>query len=584
MLNLTNATPDLTYGTTGPVTARIMIVGEAWGYEEDQAKKPFVGSSGKELDRLLVEAGIKRTQCFATNVVAARPERNEMWRFFEARASKTEATWGLHPTRETYRHLSRLAEQIHLVKPALILAVGNYALWALTDSARIKYVGEHGRMVPAGIGDFRGSMLWTRDYPREKIPVLPIIHPASIMRDWTQRDVTKHDLLVRVPMALANEWYDKWNVALVGKPYATQLRDYFHSILDRLNSGEKVWLANDIETKRGLITCMSFAHEIRRGITLPLIKLDEKGNFLPYWDRRTEAELMLLALTVLRHPNTILVGQNYVYDTQYFQDHYGVTLYPGFDTMVMHHLLFPGTPKGLGYLSSLYCRFHRYWKDDNKEWHDKMDTDRHYIYNAEDSVRTLEIAFVLRDAIDAAGKADLALRETAKVRLSINMTKRGVLVDQKRKERLAFELLEASEARKAILLRVVPQSMVNAFFEKPPKSSWVTSPAQQQLVFYHILELKAQYHAKSKKLTLDKKALKVLRDTNPWLRRFFNLLLELRSIGVFQSHFVRPALDHDGRWRCTFNPAGTDTFRWSSSENSLGRGTNLQNIPKGDEK
>lgn len=561
-----------------------MLVGEAWGADELSARRPFVGSSGKELDRLLTEAGLKRDHCFATNVVCDRPEGNEMWRFFEPRDALTMPVHGLHPTPLTFKHMERLHAQIDMVQPKVLVAIGNYALWALTENARIKYEGKCGRVVPSGISDFRGSMLWYRGQRGLHIPVLPIIHPAAIMRDWTKRDVTKHDLKVRVPKALNNDWLDKWPVTLHGRPYASHLKDYFHSALAALERGP-LWIANDIETKnRRIITCMSFAYDIHYGMTLPLVKVDEKGELISYWDRRTEAELTQLALQVLTHPNARIVGQNYVYDTQYFQDHYGVTLYPAFDTMVMHHLLFPGTPKGLGYLSSLYCAYHRFWKDDNKEWHDKMDVDSHYRYNAEDSVRTLEIAQVLRTTIEQAGKVELAANETAKVRLSVNLTRRGVRIDAERKSKLAFELLEAAEIRKAILLRIVPQALVNALYEKPPKTTWVTSPSQQQKVFYEIFNLKVQFNAKTGAATLDKKAMKALRDANPWLRRFFNLLLELRSIGVFQSHFVRPALDHDGRWRCTFNPAGTDTFRWSSSENSFGRGTNLQNIPKGDEK
>ena len=52
----------------GAIGARIVILGEAPGREETTAGKPFVGPSGRELDRLLKDAGISRSECWTTNV------------------------------------------------------------------------------------------------------------------------------------------------------------------------------------------------------------------------------------------------------------------------------------------------------------------------------------------------------------------------------------------------------------------------------------------------------------------------------------------------------------------------------------
>ena len=57
----------------------------------------------------------------------------------------------------------------------------------------------------------------------------------------------------------------------------------------------------------------------------------------------------------------------------------------------------------------------------------------------------------------------------------------------------------------------------------------------------------------------------------------------MRSLGVFLSTFVNAPLDVDGRMRCSFNIAGTETYRFSSSKNAFGSGMNMQNIPKGGE-
>ena len=54
-----------------------MLVGEAWGEQEEYQRTPFVGASGAELNRMLHEAGIMRSECFVTNLVNARPPSND---------------------------------------------------------------------------------------------------------------------------------------------------------------------------------------------------------------------------------------------------------------------------------------------------------------------------------------------------------------------------------------------------------------------------------------------------------------------------------------------------------------------------
>lgn len=60
----------------GPADAKIVLVGEAPGREEDIQGRPFVGRAGKLLDKLLAEAGLKREELFITNVVKSRPPGN----------------------------------------------------------------------------------------------------------------------------------------------------------------------------------------------------------------------------------------------------------------------------------------------------------------------------------------------------------------------------------------------------------------------------------------------------------------------------------------------------------------------------
>ena len=133
----------------GPVNASIMIVGEAPGADEESKGIPFVGASGQELDRMLGEAGISRSECFITNVCRTRPPNNDISKYF-ARSKKDithdhtqrHSKHFLHPIRTG---LAALEKEISMVKPNIIIALGNISFWAIT-----------GRW---GITKWRGSML-----------------------------------------------------------------------------------------------------------------------------------------------------------------------------------------------------------------------------------------------------------------------------------------------------------------------------------------------------------------------------------------------------------------------------------------
>ena len=69
-----------------------------------------------------------------------------------------------------------------------------------------------------------------------------------------------------------------------------------------------------------------------------------------------------------------------------------------------------------------------------------------------------------------------------------------------------------------------------------------------------------------------------------YLRPLFDKVEEYRSYRVFRSNFVVKELDPDDQMRSSLAIAGTESLRFTSSENIEGRGANLQTIPKGTEK
>lgn len=572
----------LWYGTSGPRDAPIVLVGEAWGAEEDSAKAPFVGTAGLELNRMLEEAGIRRAECFATNVIPVRPPGNDMWRFFhESKTTPVPPLRGLHPTPEILHSLGSLHEQIRRIRPRLVIAAGNYALWALTNCTGFSTVAESaGRRVPSGIDSWRGSM-WSCDAFDPSIRLLPIYHPSAVNRAWYLRSVTVHDLRERVPMALRDDWRPQPEPTVLAPPS-------FREAIETLDAWvfgcryTPLRLVSDIETARGLMTCIGFAASAHRAITIPFVR-PEAGRFESYWTLEEEHAIVSRIRRLFASPNCHTIGQNFLYDTQYILAFLGILPRIEFDTMLAHHLLFPGTPKSLDYLSSLYCKYHWFWKDDGKEWDLRGDLNSHLRYNALDCLRTFEVAEVLRSLIPALGQADQWVEELEKNALALRMMLRGIRVDKSRRAMYALELAAARGDLAQWLERMIPQRLMEGRLASKTFAKWFDSTTQQRLLFAEDFGMRLPVHRKTGNVTLGKEGMATLRQRHPEFIRLFEAMKDYDSLGVFHRTFVKAPLDHDDRMRCMFNTSGTESFRWSSSKNAFGRGTNLQNIPSGNE-
>lgn len=576
---------DLWWGSSGPRDAEIVIVGESWGFEELAAEEPFVGQSGQELSRMLAEAGLDRDAILCTNVVNRKPPRNELGRLMLPNKRGVFTHRGLNPTPEIMAELARLQMQLSAFPRRLIIAAGNWALWSLSDCTGIgtKNYGE-GYTVkePTGITSWRASQLYTSTLP-QRTPLLPIIHPAAILREWKWRQTTVQDLRrahnvgdwtparvdIRIP-----ESYDEieeWLKAVLYQSIKAPFR-----------------LANDIETWRGLITVIGFGYgsysNEGHALVIPLLRVSGAGpnrEYASWWEPRVEARIIRLLRQVLTNPSILIEGQNYLYDTQYYHRWLGITPRLDFDTMLAHHLLFPGTPKGLDFLSSLYCHYHRYWKDDGKEWDVAGNQHAALIYNGEDNLRTAECATVLRRLIELLGMSEQWTYEKRKADLALRMMLKGIRIDMDLRRRLRGQVFLEQQRIQNRLARLIPPSIIPV--PKTSKVPWFASPHQQRELFYEILGLEGKTNRKTGRPTVNDEALNDLEEAYPELSTLFLHLKAERSVGVFRENFLDAAVDSDGRMRSSFNIAGTETFRWSSSANVFGSGTNLQNIPSGDE-
>ncbi|MEY4388978.1 MAG: hypothetical protein RLZZ432_697 [Chloroflexota bacterium] len=161
---------DLAAGRTmtvpgaGSPAARLVLVGEAPGAGEDAAGVPFVGASGRLLDRLLEQAGLHRAEAFVLNSVKCRPPENRDPRPAELAACRP-----------------FLARQLAVLRPVVVATLGRHALNVFAQTAQIArthgapYVGETELLPP-------GTVLF------------PLYHPAATIYDRRLRPLLEQDL------------------------------------------------------------------------------------------------------------------------------------------------------------------------------------------------------------------------------------------------------------------------------------------------------------------------------------------------------------------------------------------------------
>lgn len=541
--------------TSGPTNAEVIIIGEAWGSDEERERRPFVGSSGQELTRILSDAGLRRDQILFTNVVDARPAGNDFALFWN--------------TPQLEAGLAKLDALISTVKPKLIIGCGNIPLWALTSRVKLK-------KPPGGISNWRGSQLMSCPINGQSYPFLPIYHPAAILRSWDLRYVTVHDLKVRaVPFLFGSK--SQWDVSDKPSFYAVPPTSQLSVLHHWLKTRSELLLAVDIETwRRSYIACIGLA-DSDRAICIPFFHFDAEGRVVDVMSAEEETEVWLLIRELLERPNVKITGQNYIYDAQYLARMVNIHVPPAFDTMLAHHLCWPGTPKSLDYLASLYCENYSYWKDESQEWDTTLNHEMMWRYNCKDVHYTYEITIALQKLIATFSMKENFNFQLDQWKLALAMMLRGVRINREFMADIRMDLLEAGARLEQFLLDCVPEDLQYT----STGGYWFNSPKATMHLFYDVLKLDPVLNKKTKRPSANAEALDVLRKRAHWLAPIFEALEDLRSVGVFVSHFLEVKL-FNNRMCSSFNVGGTETFRWSSSSNGFDEGTNLQNIPKGD--
>lgn len=176
-LPLKETAQTLVFGE-GSCDPAVFFIGEAPGKNEDKQGVPFVGSAGKQLELLLNSIGLTRDAVYITSILKYRPPKNRQ-----------------PTTAEIRRHTPFLVDQIRILKPPLIVPLGNFA-------ARFILSGFDIERMPAvpGITQIHGKLEEIR-FEDMTFHVLPVFHPAAILYRRPLKKTLEEDFQ-KIKMAL----------------------------------------------------------------------------------------------------------------------------------------------------------------------------------------------------------------------------------------------------------------------------------------------------------------------------------------------------------------------------------------------
>ncbi len=154
----------------GAHTAKLMMIGEAPGGDEEKQGRPFVGKAGKNLSSFLEVVGLTREEIYITNVVKLRPTKE---------SPKTKKLVNRPPSKQEIAFfLPYLQQEIQQIAPQWIVTLGNVPLRAVTEDAKANIGDYHGKALPLASGQ----------------TLFALYHPAAIIYNRDLTEVYQQDL------------------------------------------------------------------------------------------------------------------------------------------------------------------------------------------------------------------------------------------------------------------------------------------------------------------------------------------------------------------------------------------------------
>lgn len=507
----------------GPFGAKLMIVAPNPTLADVQMGKSLMGPVGKQLDYILDDAGIRRSDCWLTTVSKYEIPGNfgEKKKIpFHVRAKNA----GI----DIDKMVRELQEEINTIKPNCILALGEGSLWALSGKNNIS--------------QFRGSILWGMG-----TKFVPTYNPSGLLfnsadkgefKGYWNRQVMIADCRRALAQSKFSDYQPPSRTLEICKS-SWQLAEFLKKYKDRRK------MAADIEANGTCIpVCVGLAFNKHHGMTVPLWNHDGIST-IPDADL---VQCWILLAQALYEKD--IIGQNFNYDRDKLKRLGFIIRRLYDDIMLKAHAIHPELPKGLAFNTSLFTE-EPFYKDEGMYHGHISDL---LIGCARDSCVTYEV----NDAMDA-DLTSLGMRSFYRnflmelPNLYWSIERQGFAVNTVERDALLHKYIEWDERLRYELFKLVGTE-IN-----------VNSPKQVAVLLYENFKLPNKGGTGEEIITdlLNTESHWKKRDQSH--RRVCELILEGRRVRKSISTYLMALPDYDGRMRTTYFPC-LDTGRSSSGQ------------------
>lgn len=352
-------------GIRGNPRSPVCVVGEAPGKDEDRQGLPFVGASGFLLDKMILEGGFDVTDVWFTNPYKIRPPDNDLDRLKE---------FGI----ADILFINQFFEELRFHRPTIIVTCGKTATRLLCPQT-IPKIRSKSDEDKEGFGSWRGSLLTSAalDWPHY---IIPMYHPAFVLRNYAEREICV------MILQRAFEEFIYWRQHQLLNPLPTRrllinpsFEDGCTYLRQCINSSDSISI--DIELLRRRVPyTISFALSPWNSASLSLWNYDA-SQLVSMW------RLIDVVLSAKQ-----IIGQNFTsFDAHWLRAlGFSVNLQNVHDTLIRHHILWPGLRHKLEFQCMQYTR-QPFYKWEGKEWTIKSPIEDLMHYNALDSAVTYEV-------------------------------------------------------------------------------------------------------------------------------------------------------------------------------------------------
>lgn len=525
----------------GPLNAEIAFVGEGPGESEVRHRpypKPFVGGSGKLLWEHAKKHGYERENIYCTNVV-------------KRQISLSRKTGDKHHVNadefDKWKDMLQW-ELAQLPNVKIIVALGNFALQALTENA--------------GITKWRGSVL-NIVLPNGKMGhVVVTFNPAYVMGD---REPRFEPFFVMDLMKIVQVQKDVFREHEINKIINPTYKESMAYIRDLEKTDRPIAL--DTEAINQEVACIGLSNNPHEAICIAL-----RGVSKNIFTRSQEVDI-ILAIQKLSERRR-MIAQNAQFDSYFMWLGLGMEIDFWFDLLLGHHTLYPQLPHGLAFITTQYTN-HPFYKDDADEWYEGGDIDAFWTYNCCDSALTYA-AFEKVYSELKKRKLDKFFFDhvmRAQPRL-VRATVHGVKVDLSVKQKILDAVnIDVDTQREKVY------GIIAELTDDPDYRPNLNSAPQMKELYFNRLRLIGRGQS-----TDDNNRKEMMKNsrTSPLAKQLIFEIDKYKEDDKFRSTYAEAKVSADGRFRCEYKQFGVSKApgRLSSSRLLVSKeGGNMQNQP-----